>query len=256
MHIISGALCILLMVAAGLMTGEMQTPSVTTMLEEMVADFANDIDAKFAWTFGLEVSGEGGGMWHVEVEPGKNVLLRSGAAPASVPVFFTDVETLTKVYRGELYAGTAMSKARGSDWAPMDVRLPESLSFNDELRVKLFTVAFHFFYPRQPLIIRLGEEHARVVHGGHMIPLFYYPNFRSAWGMVKKGEQINTEEDRNPYPQAVVVLSGRGKARLGDRIVDLEPNLVFYIPPNAVHIVWTEEETPLEIIWLAFGPGA
>ena len=114
----------------------------------------------------------------------------------------------------------------------------------------------HFFNTSKPEKIKLGEQYSRKVHGGHAIPLYYHPGFRSAWHMVKKGEQINEPGDVNPFPQAIVVINGKGYAKIGDQTVEINSNESYYIPPKSDHVIWTESEEPLVLIWLAWGEGA
>jgi mannose-6-phosphate isomerase-like protein (cupin superfamily) len=114
----------------------------------------------------------------------------------------------------------------------------------------------HFFNRYEPEKIFLGEEYARVVHGAHAIPLYYHPGFRSAWYQIKKGQKMNEPDDTNPFPQAVVILAGSGFAKIGQKTVQVQKNEVYYIPPYADHIFWTEEKEPLVLLWFAWGKGA
>ena len=72
-----------------------------------------------------------------------------------------------------------------------------------------------------PEKIVLKEQYSRVVHGGHVIPLYSYPGFRSGWHLVKKGETINEPGDTNPFPQAFVII-GEGMAKIGDDTIPVK----------------------------------
>ncbi len=153
-------------------------------------------------------------------------------------------------------ATTALSKAKGSDYAPLDFKLVEDLEVTPEVRTQLYTFLQHFFNPSVPERILLGEEYSRVVHGGHAIALYYHPGFRSGWYLLKKGEKLNEPGDTNPYPQAFIFIEGEGFAKIGDRTIRVKTGESYYIPPNSDHVVWTESDKPLILIWLAWGEGA
>ena len=104
--------------------------------------------------------------------------------------------------------------------------------------------------------ILLGEEHSRLVHGGHVVGLFYDKGLRSAWYAVNKGERLNSPDDSNPFPQAFIFLSGKGKAQIGDKVISVKGGEAYYIPPGSSHVAWTEEDEPLELLFLAWGEGA
>ena len=104
--------------------------------------------------------------------------------------------------------------------------------------------------------ILLGEEYSRMVHGAHAIPLYYHPELRSAWYMVKKGERLNEPGDTNPFPQALIFISGEGVAKIGEKTIKVKADESYYIPPSSDHVVWTESDEPLVLIFLACGEGA
>jgi mannose-6-phosphate isomerase-like protein (cupin superfamily) len=86
--------------------------------------------------------------------------------------------------------------------------------------------------------------------------LFYHPGFRSAWYLIKKGERLNEPGDTNPFPQGFIFISGEGFAKIGEETVPVRAGEAYYIPPGSDHVVWTESDQPLELIFLAWGEGA
>jgi len=80
--------------------------------------------------------------------------------------------------------------------------------------------------------------------------LVYYDDLRCAWYAIKKGEVLNEAGERDPYPQAIVVLKGEGVIVVGDERLDLEPQTVVYIPKNALHQIEASED--VEALWLAW----
>ena len=96
----------------------------------------------------------------------------------------------------------------------------------------------------------LRPELAGEAHGVHPIPIAYWDGLRAAWYVVKKGEAMNEEGERDPYPQAVVVLKGKGIFVLDEAEMDLRPSTVIYVPPNSLHQMKVEED--VEAIWIAW----
>jgi mannose-6-phosphate isomerase-like protein (cupin superfamily) len=45
-------------------------------------------------------------------------------------------------------------------------------------------------------------------------------------------------------------------AKIGDETIPVKAGEAYYIPPGSDHVVWTEGDSPLVMIWLAWGKGA
>jgi mannose-6-phosphate isomerase-like protein (cupin superfamily) len=151
---------------------------------------------------------------------------------------------------------TAAGKAQASDAAPLDFRLGEEIELTPVLKTQLFHFIQSFFNRSIPERTFLGEEYARKVHGGNAVPLYYHPGFRSAWYLLKKGEQLNEPGDTDTFPQAFIFTAGEGHAKIGDESIAVQAGEAYYIPPGSDHVVWTESDEPLELIYLAWGDGA
>lgn len=182
------------------------------------------------------------------------VMINNSLAEEVDVILTTTEKVLKNIYRGEITAFTAAGKAHITDDAPLNWEIVGGSS-PEEIK-KIYYVVMHFFNTSKPEKIKLGEQYSRKVHGGHAIPLYYHPGFRSAWYMVKKDEQINEPGDVNPFPQAIVVINGKGYAKIGDQTVEINSNESYYIPPKSDHVIWTESEESLVLIWLAWGEGA
>ncbi|MGD2250630.1 MAG: cupin domain-containing protein [Candidatus Methanofastidiosia archaeon] len=227
--------------------------NIKTMLQEMGEAFESKIDTDFQLQVHINIT-------DIEAEvtigiKNKKVTITKGSHPSDITLI-TTTDTMKKIYQGEMTAFTAAGKEKMSDPAPLDWKLSEGLQFTPDIQKKLYFFVQHFFNVTDPEKIVLKETHSRVVHGGHAIPLYYYPGFRSGWFSVKKGEQINEPGDTNPFPQGIIVIKGSGKAKIKDTTISIKAGESYYIPPDSDHVVWTESETPLEIIWLAWGEGA
>ena len=107
-----------------------------------------------------------------------------------------------------------------------------------------------FFTPGRVKVREPRPELAGEAHGAHPIPLVYWDDLRTAWYVVRKGEVMNEEGERDPYPQAVVVLKGKGVFILDKAELELRPGTVVYEPPNSMHQIRAEED--VEAIWIAW----
>ena len=228
---------------------------VRQMLEIMTEVFKSKIDEHYSMIVQFDIQDKKE-SWHVIVEEGRKVSMNKGAHEGAGLFVVTTSDTLRLIHQGKMTAMTAGGKATGADHAPLDVRLAEDLKITPEIRTRFYTFLQHFFNPTVPERILLGEEYSRVVHGGHAVVLYYHPGFRSAWYMVKKGERLNEPKDTNPFPQAFIFIEGEGFAKIGDKTVKVKAGESYYIPPDSDHVVWTESDKPLILIYLAWGEGA
>jgi mannose-6-phosphate isomerase-like protein (cupin superfamily) len=153
-------------------------------------------------------------------------------------------------------AMTAGGKASGSDSAPLELSFADGIEMTGETRVRIYRFLQSFFNTTIPERVLLDEKYSRLVHGGHTIGLYYHLGFRSAWYLLRKGDRLNQPGDTNPFPQAFIFIDGEGSAKIGDRTVNVRAGESYYIPPGSDHVVWTESDRPLVLIWLAWGDGA
>lgn len=228
---------------------------VRQLLRDWAESFRQKIPDDYSLIVQIDIQ-PGPASWHIIVGPGKQLKIGEGTDRNAQVIFSTTEETLQVIYEGKMTALTAAGKAHVSDSAPLDFRLGEGIELTPALKAKLFVFIQSFFNRSTPERIPLGEERARMVHGAHAIPLFYHPGFRSAWYLVKKGERLNEPGDTNPFPQAFVFISGEGYAKIGDKTIPVRAGEAYYITPGSDHVVWTESDDPLELIFLAWGEGA
>ncbi len=222
------------------------------ILAEMGEQFERKIDTDYscAVLFNIKDSGD---VITVKVEDGK-VNIKNGTAEEVDIKIDTSKKTLEEIYEGNITAFTAAGKGKPSDPAPLDWSTGEG--FVPAKMKNIYYMLMHFFHPEEPEVIKLGEEYSRIVHGGHAIPLYYHPGFRSAWYIIKKGESLNEPGDRDPFHQGIVVIEGEGYAKIGDKTVEIKKNESYYIPPNSDQVLWTDSDEPLVVIWLAWGEKA
>ena len=196
------------------------------------------------------------GMWHVVLAEGQTPEVQVGPHADARFVFVLSRETLARLHAGDVAPLTAAGRAHIMDPAPLDFRLGAGVTLTPAVYAELIAFTQRFFNTSEPRRILLGEAHARIVHGGHAVAMFYDPGFRSAWYLLRQGERLNAPGDTNPYPQAFVFLSGEGRAKIGEHEITVRANEAYHIPPHTEHIVWNDCAEPLTLLFMAWGEGA
>jgi mannose-6-phosphate isomerase-like protein (cupin superfamily) len=228
---------------------------VKEMLRDMVKAYCEQVAEDRDRVVGFDL-GPGGGTWHVVLGGKETPMVQAGSPAEARFIFVLSPETLARLYTGNLSPLTAAGREQLSDPAPLNFQLGEGLELTPEVYRELIDFVQRFFNLSSPERILLGEEHVRTIHGGDAVALFYGEGFRSAWYLLKEGERLNGPGDTNPFPQAFVFLSGKGRAKIGDDTVNVQANEAYYIPPGAEHMVWNKEGEPLTLVFLAWGEGA
>lgn len=266
-HKNQSAVLLLLALPAGGLSAEAEgtAASAEAILEEYVADFRSDPAAADPITFGVAITGEGGGEWHVVVagrEEGAEtatVELRSGPAPEPTFLYTGDLKILRRVHRGELNALTAMGKARSSDVTPMDIDVMEGFTPDGTFVGRVLPLTFHFWTRGLPEVVPFGSKSmTREVHGANAAVFYYQPGFRSAWFHIENGQHANADsaDQTNPFPSMLILTSGRVVGKIGGRELTLNRNEMLFIPTDVSHEFWNPWDEPAEGVLLMFGEGA
>jgi mannose-6-phosphate isomerase-like protein (cupin superfamily) len=246
----------LVLVATSLaLAEEGNAPSVGDMLREFAAVYSEVPAESTVVVVQLKIA-EPDEAWYVLVSPGGPAELNEGFHESPAITISMSKSTLERIHRGEITAFTAGGKGSGADTAPLEMEFHAPAGNLADPKGTVLGFLQHFFTATRPERIMLGEDHSRVVHGAHAIPLYYAPGFRSAWYKVKEGQRLNEPGDTNPYPQAFVIISGRGHAKIGECGVEVKAGESYYVPAGADHVLWPAEGEALELIWMAWGEGA
>jgi mannose-6-phosphate isomerase-like protein (cupin superfamily) len=148
------------------------------------------------------------------------------------------------VSRGEADFGALIGRLRMSDVRPINYQVLNPSRLADIVEVMKAGMTF-FFTPGRVKVRELRPELAGEAHGAHPIPLVYWDGLRTAWYVVRKGEAMNEEEERDPYPQAVVILKGKGVFVLDEAELELRSSTVVYVPAEEdVEAIWIAWKTP------------
>ena len=249
------ACCMALLLLAGQVGDPAGVSEIEEILREFVAAYSEAGPSDAAFVVQLDISPPGE-SWYVSVQAYGIVDLQRGRHDAPAMTISMSEDTLGKIHRGSMTAFTAGAKATGADVAPLELEFQTGAEQLVDPKGAMLGFIQHFFMRDRPERILLGEEHSRVVHGAHAIPLYYASGFRSAWYKVRDGQRLNEPGDTNPFPQAFVIISGRGRAKIGDAEVDVRSGESYYIPADSDHVLWSAPGESLEVIWFAWGEGA
>jgi mannose-6-phosphate isomerase-like protein (cupin superfamily) len=232
---------------------------MTVGIESMLRDFISGYSPVGSETTDVYIQLDitpPGEMWYVVFGRDGGAELQSGSHAAPVATIKLSENTIARIHGGSLTAFTAGAKTSGDDKAPLEFEIHEAATSLRDARETLLGFLQHFFTRSKPERILLGEEYSRVVHGAHAIPLYYARGFRSAWYRINDGEHLNEPGDTNPFPQAFVVISGCGRAKIADSEIEIRAGESYYIPPGTDHVLTPATGQWLEVIWFAWGDGA
>lgn len=190
----------------------------------------------------------------LELQP-ETVAVYEGAEQDALFTMVTDEETYAKLRDGTWNGLTAGGRERMSQSAPLDFELPAGQRLTGETLQLLYHLGAHFFSGTYPTVNYFGPEHTRLVHGGHACPIAYGYGIRSAYYTLSAGEQIN-EDEKDPFYQVFIVIGGEGIAVVDNQEIKLERGKAVHVPPNVTHRFRAKDSSRLELIWIAYGPGA
>ncbi|MCW4049860.1 MAG: hypothetical protein NWE89_09000 [Candidatus Bathyarchaeota archaeon] len=167
----------------------------------------------------------------------------------SIVVLTMQSDTFNKILKGEADFAALIGRSRMSDVRLINyvIQIPERFGMAFETVKALMNV---FFTPGKIKARKLSKELAGSAHGAHPIPIVYWQGLRYAWYHIASGEVLNEDGEKDPYPQAFLLLKGKGILQLETASLVLEPGKVYYIPPNSLHMVLAE--TDIEMTWLAW----
>lgn len=247
---------ILIAAALGFQTAAVKAepPSLESEIRRLAADYARDpkrVDA----TFGIRVDGE---AWTI-LSTDSEVMVKPGAPETPAFFFATDCETFSRIASGEMQMSTAMVQARSSDWTPVILDYVHDFQFDSEARKNFWSLAFHFFTTGQPEALPLAADHARFVHGGAALPIYYAPQLRSSWYGVMPGQHINEDpaDQVNDFDSIFIIIkAGSAQAKFGRADYKLKDNEAIYVPAGMSHELWNDGEEEAAFILLMFGENA
>lgn len=205
--------------------------------------------------FGIKVDGK---EWTVESKHG-SVRLLEGAPASPTFVYVLDHDTLQRVASGQFSGLTAMGKARAGDPSPMQLESMDGFKPGDDFKAQFLSVTSHFWAKGDPEILKFGFDHARTVHGGEAVPVFYAPGIRTAWYGLLPGQHINQspQDQKNDFDSVFMVIKGgTARMKIGGKELPLESGSSIHVRTGVTHEFWNPGTEPAELVMIAFGEGA
>ncbi len=227
---------------------------IKTILERFTRSYIEKTPQLTELTFGIKIGLDD--WWTVHIRDDRSYEINTGRPDEPTFYFTTDMEILQKIASGGMHVFTAMAKAKGTDFAPMDFEVMKGFTPREDF--ELLEFIFHYFTIGKVEKIKFGKEFARIVHGGYAIPLIYSKGLRTGWYRIEKGMVINKEpaDQLNPFPTLVIATRGRGTAKIGGQECSFSAGDAYFIPKKVTHTFWTDCEDGLEFIIIMYGEGA
>lgn len=226
-------------------------PEIEEIFNSWAESYIGKIPVDFADTINLHLK-DNDSHWHIIFSDG-NYVINKGKNPLARIIITAYYSTYKKIHDGELNAMTAIGRASIHDAAPLDMWLENGMTFRKiDWDYAYFTV-INFFNSNPHNKLLIGREHARKIHGGHAVALYYTEGFRSAYYNIIRGELLNESGEKDPFNQSFIIIQGHGYAKIGNDTLKIKANEAYYIKPNLEHKVWTDSEEGLSLIWNAWG---
>lgn len=241
-----------LLLALGLAAGP--ASDIADKLTSLTRDYQSD-GLREDVTFGVRVEDAD---WTVDSRAG---VVRLIAGKPGIPTFtyVLDTRTFSRIAAGELGALTAMGQAKASDPTPMRLELADDFHPGDDFKARFLSVTSHFWTPGTPELTRFGFDHARTVHGGQAVPVYYAPGIRTAWYGILPGQHINAlpSDQTNKFDSMFMIIEGgSARMRINGRELPMLSGTSIHVPAGQEHEFWNPGERPAEMVMIAFGPGA
>lgn len=179
---------------------------------------------------------------------GKEKSIKKGLKDAAVRITMTS-ETLKKIMMREADAFALAGRSHIKEKRPIDFdsidqeRAPEVME-------TIKGLATFFLNPGRIKTKQLRLELAGEAHGARPIPIVYWKGLRFAWYHIPAGKILNEEGEKDPWPQAFVVLKGSGMIHIENEILNLQLQTVYYIPRNCIHQLHANDA--VELLWIAW----
>jgi mannose-6-phosphate isomerase-like protein (cupin superfamily) len=153
------------------------------------------------------------------------------------------------IIQGRADAFALAGRARNDEMRPIEFKVLNK-ERSKEAWETIKALLTYFFTPGRVKVKSLNLELAGQAHGAHPIPLIYWNGLRYSWFLVKAGEILNKEREKDPWPQLFIILEGKGKAVVGSEEFEINARTTIYIPRNCVHQIIATED--VELLWLAW----
>ncbi len=179
---------------------------------------------------------------------GENMSIVEGLSDPAVRITMTN-ETLVKIIERNADAFALAGRSHMSESRPINF---DSIDQNraPEVMEVIKSLATFFMNPGRIKTKQLSLDLAGYAHGARPIPIVYWKGLRFAWYHIPAGKILNEEGEKDPWPQAFVVLKGSGMIHIENEILNLQLQTVYYIPRNCIHQLHANDA--VELLWIAW----
>ncbi len=251
--------------------GNAQTKDTGEILQSFVESYQTDHMAHTI-TFGIRV---GDDWWYVssvrkqsEYAAGKkkqytlhdygphDVKLFKGQPTSPTWYFhFAGKEVLDNIYTGKWTAATASAKSTGADIVGLNIRDMEGFRSSTGEEAIAYEVMEHFWKRAAVEITYFTRDMSLPTHGVDHVGLYTMKDKRIGWFSIGPEQAANAERglDKGQVPNLFIVTKGKGRAELGDEIVELKPGMSVFVGPYVKHVIYNPYDEPMEGIVILFG---
>ena len=156
---------------------------------------------------------------------------------------------LEQIIRGEADAFALAGRSHISEKRPIDFKDFDK-SRMGEIMEAIKGLGTFFLNPGRIKTRSLQLDLAGEAHGARPIPIVYWKGLRFAWYHLPAGSTLNEAGEKDPWPQAFVVLHGNGLLHIEDEVLAIKPNTAYYIPRSSLHQI--KAETDVQLLWIAW----
>ena len=168
---------------------------------------------------------------------------------------FANKEVLDNIYSKKWTASTASAKSYGSDVVGLNIRDMEGFQSGINDDAIAYEVMEHFWKSDPVEITYFERDGSLTTHGADHVGLYTMKDKRIGWFSIGPEQAANAERglDKGQVPNLFIITKGKGKAELGEQVVELKPGMSVFIAPYVKHVIYNPYDEPLEGILVLFG---
>ena len=168
---------------------------------------------------------------------------------------FANKEVLDNIDQKIWTASTASAKSFGTDVVGLNIRDLEGFKSGIKDDAIAYEVMEHFWKKGQVEITYFKRDSSLPTHGADHVGLYTMKDKRIGWFTIGPEQAANTERglDKGQVPNLFIITKGKGRAELGDEVIELEPGMSVLVPPYVKHVIYNPYNEPMEGILVLFG---
>lgn len=168
---------------------------------------------------------------------------------------FADKEVLDNIDRKFWTASTASAKSYGSDVVGLNIRDMDGFISGIKDDAIAYEVMEHFWKKGQVEITYFKRDGALPTHGADHVGLYTMKDKRIGWFSIGPEQAANNDRglDKGQVPNLLIITKGKGRAELGNELIEVKPGMSIFIPPYVKHVIFNPYSEPLEGIVVLFG---